>query len=284
MEIFECSNGVEVTSFGEINLKLTLDCGQCFRWKENPDGSFSGIAHKKEVKIRKTDNGLLFEGTSIDDVKSIWANYFDLEYDYSSALKRLSSDEIINTEYNKHSTVRILNQEPFEALCSFIISSCNNIPRIKKIVDTLCENFGEHLGSGYSFPSPDTLAVLSVSDLAVLKVGYRDVYIMDAAEKVSSGEIDFDYIRTLSLAEAEKELMKIKGVGKKVADCTLLFSLGFKDCFPVDRHVKRAVGQYYPSGLPEFFSPDSGLAQQYIFYKMQSEATANKGLLKKTGI
>lgn len=267
MDIIKTKNGIEAVSFGDINLPLTLDCGQCFRWENCPDGSFFGTAYNKSVKVRRTENGLLFENTNMHDVENIWVKYFDLEYDYENTLKRLSQDSIIKEEYAKYGTIRILNQEPFETLCSFIISACNNIPRIKGIVKRLCEAYGDKEGEAYTFPSAETLAMKTPEDLDFLRAGYRVPYILDAARKTAEGEIDFEYIKTLEIEKARYELMKIKGVGKKVADCTLLFSLGFRDCFPVDRHIARAVSEYYPDGLPKYFSSDMGLSQQYIFNK-----------------
>ncbi len=266
MEITKHKTYVEVSAFGQINLELTLNCGQAFRWEKLPDQSFFGIADGKETRVKKADNSLLFFNTSTEDVQNFWVNYFDLNTDYELILERLCKDEKINLAHSLYGTIRLLNQDPFETLCSFIISACNNIPRIKGIVKTLCESFGEKGENGFSFPSAAVLSSLSESDLSVIRAGYRIPYLLDAAKKVQSGEIDFDKIRTLSEDEARKELMKINGVGKKVADCTLLFSLGFKDCYPVDRHIARAQTLLYPDGLPDFFAGNKGLAQQYIFH------------------
>ena len=266
MNIIQHKQYVEVSDFGQINLELTLDCGQAFRWEALADGSFYGIADSRETRVKKQGDSLLFFNTSEKDVRDFWINYFDLNVDYEAVLSRLCRDEKISLASSLYGTIRLLNQEPFETLCSFIISACNNIPRIKSIIKTLCESFGEKCENGYSFPSADVLASLNEDDLSVIRAGYRIPYLLDAARKVKSGEIDFDKIRNLSEDEARKELMKINGVGKKVADCTLLFSLGFKDCYPVDRHIARADSILYPDGLPDFFSGNKGLAQQYIFH------------------
>lgn len=268
MELISRKNGTEAVGFGEINLPLTLDCGQAFRWEPSGDGIFRGIAYSKEVQVASTENGLLFLGASKDDVEEIWTGYFDLKTDHKQILDRLSEDPFIKASYEKYGTIRILNQDPWETLCSFIISSCNNIPRIKGIIKRLSLAFGEKTGECHSFPSAETLAVKTADDLAFLKAGYRVPYILDAAKKVAEGEISPENIRKMSEADARKELMKIKGVGKKVADCTMLFSLGFTDVYPVDRHIERATKEYYPNGIPDFFHPHSGLAQQYIFSRM----------------
>lgn len=265
MELFEGKNGTEAVDFGEINLPLTLDCGQAFRWEKEEDNVFRAVAYGKETAVKRTENGLLFIDTPKDEVESIWADYFDLNTDHKKILERLSQDSFLEESIRNFGTLHILNQEPFETLISFIISSCNNIPRIKGIIKKLCEGFGEKTAHGYTFPSPETLAVKTEDDLSFLKAGYRVPYILDAARRVAEGETDLGKIKNMTPENARQELMKIKGVGKKVADCTMLFSLGFKDTYPIDRHIERATRELYPDGLPCFFTPDSGLAQQYIF-------------------
>lgn len=265
MELISHSNGTEAVNFGGINLPLTLDCGQAFRWRSNMDNTFTGIAFGRELTVSPTDNGMFFYNTDITEIEEIWADYFDLNRDYPAIIKRISRDKYVKKAVDKYGVIRILNQEPWETLCSFIISSCNNIPRIKSIINTLCESFGEKTGSGYSFPSAEVIAEKTPEQLSVLRAGYRVPYILDAAQKLADGEIDPQRLRTLSENEARNELMKIRGVGKKVADCTMLFSLGFTDVYPVDRHIERATKEYYPLGLPPCFSPHSGLGQQYIF-------------------
>ncbi len=268
MELIPHKNGTEAVGFGEINLPLTLDCGQAFRWEETENGIYKGIACSKEVRVTKTEDGILFFDTDEGDIEELWSHYFDLETDHQSILSTLIRDPFIKASYEKYGTIRILNQDPWETLCSFIISSCNNIPRIKGIIKRMSEAFGEKCGDSYSFPSAETLAVKSADDLSFLKAGYRVPYILDAAKRVAEGETDLKIIRNMPEEEARKELMKIKGVGRKVADCTLLFSLGFTDVYPVDRHIERATKEYYPDGIPDFFHPHSGLAQQYIFSRM----------------
>ena len=170
-----------------------------------------------------------------------------------------------------YGVIRILNQEPWEALCSFIISSCNNIPRIKSIIEKLCVNFGEKINNMYSFPSAERIASLDISALDVLRAGYRNEFIMDASRAAAEGRIDFEKIKTLDMDSARNELMTIKGVGKKVADCAMLYGLGFIDSFPVDRHIKRIEEQFYPNGLPECVKGYSGIAQQYMFHFQRTE-------------
>lgn len=268
MELIKHKNGTEAIVEGGINLPLTLDCGQAFRWSAANNGSFTAVVRKKEITVSPTENGILFHNTSEDEINEIWADYFDLRRDHTEILKRLTKDPYVKSAVERYGTIRILNQEPWETLCSFIISSCNNIPRIKGIIKKMSEGFGEKTGNGYAFPDPEVLAEKTEEELSFLKAGYRAPYILDAARRVASGETDLEKIRNMPEDEARKELMKIKGVGKKVADCTMLFSLGFTDVYPVDRHIERATKEYYPNGVPDFFSPDRGLAQQYIFSRM----------------
>lgn len=163
--------------------------------------------------------------------------------------------------------IRILRQEPYEALCTFIISQNNNIKRIKGIVQRLCENFGEEISPGdFAFPTPQKMAELSADDLAPLRAGFRNRYLIDAAQKVYSGEVDLESCRTLDYEQARKELMKITGVGVKVADCTLLFGLHRIEAFPVDVWMKRAMDKLFPGMMPSDFGDCAGIAQQYIFH------------------
>jgi N-glycosylase/DNA lyase len=177
------------------------------------------------------------------------------------------------TAYGKG--IRILRQEKWEALCSFIISQNNHIPRIKKIVEALCELFGEQVEFDgkiyYSFPPPEKLCTLDESDLAPLKCGYRASYILSAAKAVTDGSIDLGALSQSSLDIARKELLKIHGVGNKVADCVLLFGLGLLDSFPVDVWMRRALSEHFSPDLdPSVFSPYAGIAQQYIFHYKRS--------------
>ncbi len=265
MELIKENNNTRLCGHVPFNVGLTLDCGQAFRWEKTGENTYRGIAFRRELTLKDEGDSLLFLNTEKDEIKEIWADYFDLNRDHTAIMKRLSGDSFIKEAYSRFGGIHILRQEPWETLCSFIISACNNIPRIKGIVNRLSEKAGERTENGFAFPDARVLATMTEEDLSCLRAGYRVPYILDAARRVAEGEIDFDRIRTLTEEEARKELMKIKGVGRKVADCTLLFSLGFTDCYPVDRHIERATRELYPDGLPEFFSPDRGLAQQYIF-------------------
>lgn len=267
MEISKKSNDLVVTCDGCINLDYTLDCGQSFRWKKEKD-VWSAVVYGKKIKIeQKDENTLIFYDTTEDEFEQIWKVYFDLERDYDTIISRFSEDEHLKTSSEAYYGIRVLNQEPWEALCSFIISQNNNIPRIKGIIDRLCENFGEDLGEGYfSFPSPEKLSALSPEDLSPLRAGFRAKYIIDAAKKVSSKEIDFDEIIRNDISFGRESLMKICGVGPKVAECSLLYGCRKADAFPVDVWVKRIMSELYENGLPQCAYPEIGIAQQYLFH------------------
>jgi N-glycosylase/DNA lyase len=264
----EIENGIVVSGIKDLDLAQTLDCGQSFRWTEQADGSFRGIAFGKSVKVALDGTDLTILNATKADFESIWKSYFDLELDYGKIREEYSKFSPVLREAASYAPgIRILQQEPFEALCSFIISQNNNIKRIKGIVQRLCENFGEKIGEDeFAFPTVDTLAKLSADDLAPLRAGFRNRYLIDAAQKVSSGEVDLKACKTLDYELARKELMKITGVGVKVADCTLLYGMHRLEAFPMDVWMKRAMETLFPDMIAVNFGAYAGIAQQYIFH------------------
>ncbi len=249
-----------------FDIALSLDCGQAFRWRNIEDNIWCGVVKNKYLKIEQTkENNIIFYDTSEDDFNLIWEEYFDLERDYQIILNNYDEENLI-TACQKYKGIRILKQDEWEAICSFIISQNNNIPRIKGIIERLCENFGEKTGESYSFPSAETLASKSLEDLAVLRAGFRNKYILDAARKISTKEVDIEKVKTMSFDDAKQELLKIKGVGEKVAQCSLLYGFGRIEAFPQDVWVKRIVSELYPDGLPECIKGTEGIAQQYLFH------------------
>lgn len=246
-------------------LSETLDCGQAFRWKETENGKWFGIAFGKELSLEIKNNTLILYNTTEEDYKNIWEDYFDLKRDYTKIEEIMANHKTLRDMTTICSGVRVLNQEPWETLCSFIISQNNNIKRIKGIIERLCENFGEKLENGYAFPTAETIANLTLEDLAPLRSGFRAKYILDAAKKVASGEINFEEIKKLPIDDARKALTKIYGVGDKVADCVLLFGLGYAKAFPKDVWIKRAMPILFPEGLPKECEEIAGIIQQYIF-------------------
>lgn len=259
-EIFEI-NTPEI-----FNLELMLDCGQAFRWKKDENGYMVGVVGKKLFRLLQKDDKLICNCTE-DEFENVLRSYLDFDRDYKSLVDIFSTDEYLKQATEEFSGIRILRQEPWEALCSFIISQNNNIPRIKGIVERLCESFGDEIEEGiYSFPSAESLSMLSVEDLAPLRSGFRAKYIIDAATKVASGEVDLEKIEKSPIDFGREELIKIKGVGKKVAECTLLYGFGKVEAFPEDVWVKRIVSEMYPNGLPECMKGNDGIAQQYLFH------------------
>lgn len=249
-----------------LDIALSCDCGQAFRWSVKEDGKIHGTVENKSVDIIQTENEIIFLNTTEEDFKSLWWAYFDLERDYEGILDSFD-DEHLKKALREFYGIRILKQNEWEALCSFIISQNNNIPRIKGIIERLCMTFGEKIKEEeYSFPSYEKIAELNEEDLAPLRAGFRNKYIIDAARKLKSGEVDIEKVKKLPLDEARQELMKIKGVGKKVADCTLLYGFGRMEAFPVDVWVKRIVEELYPDGLPQCIKGNEGIAQQYLFH------------------
>lgn len=247
--------------------RLTLDCGQAFRWVETGKNKLRGVAFSRPLAIEKAEDGIKLIGTDEEDFESVWKNYFDLERDYDAILDRFKADRRLEEAIDACYGIRILRQEPWETLCSFIISQNNNIPRIKGIIDRLCRLLGKPLGDGdYAFPAPETVAEAGKSGLAPIRAGFRAEYIADAAEKVAGGETDFKKIRASDPEEGEKELMKIKGVGPKVARCVLLYGFGKSDVFPEDVWIKRVMKEIYPDGLPGCVEGARGIAQQYLFH------------------
>ena len=251
-----------------FDIALTLDCGQAFRWKEiSPGGGWHGVAFGKPLTLYEKDGKIVFEGCTEADFENIWRGYFDLDRDYDALCESFKADPALREAVEFCPGIRILRQEPWEALCSFIISQNNNIPRIKGIIERLCETFGDDLGDGdFSFPAPDRILEAGVEGLAPLRAGFRNKYIIDAARKVCDGTVDFAKIDFLGLEEAAEELKKIKGVGDKVAACALLYGFGKVDALPIDVWVKRILAETYPDGLPACTDGVRGIAQQYLFH------------------
>ena len=267
MKILISGNDLLLEDAHNFALDQTLDCGQAFRWQELEENTWQGVAFGKYLKISKKGNTVTFHNTSEKDFNDIWRDYFDLERDYGQIIEIISENDVLKTASSFADGIRILRQDPWEALCSFIISQNNNIPRIKGIVERLCENFGNKISDGvYSFPSAEKLSGLSLDDLAILRSGFRAKYILDAAKKVHSGEIDLISLKTCDIDTARDNLMKIYGVGAKVADCTLLFGLGHIEAFPKDVWIKRAMEKLFDGSLPKCAENYAGIAQQYIFH------------------
>ncbi len=267
MKITERENGIILEDIECFNVELSLFCGQAFRWIKNEDGSFTGTVKGKVLNISQNENSIILRNTTKEDFENIWYDYFDLQRDYVSICVKFKSDLYLEKAKKEYYGIRVLNQEPWEALCSFIISQNNNIPRISGIIKRLCESFGEKIDDeNYSFPSYERLKDVTVDELGILRAGFRAKYIADAVKKLNSEEISLEKIKKMPIEQARQELMKIKGVGPKVAECTLLYGFGRKEAFPVDVWVKRIMSELYPEGLPECTKDVEGIAQQYLFH------------------
>ena len=267
MKNISSENFIVIPDVRDLDLEQTLDCGQSFRWEKQNDGSFSGVAFGKYVNISLDGTDMIIKNAAPEDEK-IWREYFDLELDYGKIRGDISKLHPVLEEAARYAPgIRILRQEPYEALCTFIISQNNNIKRIKGIVARLCESFGDEIDEGvYTFPTAERLAELTPDDLAPLRAGFRNRYIIDSAKKVASGEVDLELCKTADYEAARAELMKITGVGVKVADCTLLFGMHRVEAFPVDVWMKRAMEKLFPGMSANDFGEYAGIAQQYIFH------------------
>lgn len=259
----------ELCPEGELSPYKTFECGQCFRWNADENGGYVGVASGRAARVFTRGGMAVIECDEADI--GFWREYLDMDTDYVKARESVMLGEYLTecAEYGRG--IRILRQDKWEALCSFIISQCNNIPRIKSIVEKLCAMFGEAMetpwGVKYSFPTASRVALLEEPELASLRSGYRAAYIINAARAVASGDIDLEYAATLDGNEARKYLKSLNGVGDKVANCAVLFGLHRMDAFPVDVWIKRALKENLPAGFdPSTLGDYAGLAQQYMFF------------------
>ncbi len=263
----------------DFNLEHIFECGQCFRWQKQQDGSYEGIVGGKWARVSLKEDVLFIENSGISDFIDLWYDYFDMGTDYSRIKGVLEQDSIMKEAIKTGYGIRLLRQDFWEMLISFIISANNRIPRIMKTVDTLSVLKGECIHPErlcYSFPEVKALATATMEELQQCKAGFRCKYIYQTAQIMKDGGVTRDRLSELSTEGARKELMALPGVGPKVADCILLFS-GIKfDVFPTDVWVKRVMEELYlkrDAGLKEIqefakgtFGGLTGYAQQYLFY------------------
>ncbi len=280
MQTVATENDIIISGCKEFDLVHTFECGQCFRWNKCADGTYEGVHKNKVLKIGKDGDNVVLYNTTQDDYENVWKSYFDLGRDYKKIQTTLSkNDVVLKNAINEGYGIRILLQDAFETIISFIISANNNIPRIKLIIERLCAMYGDKIKAYgkvfYTFPSAKTLSTLGREELAPIRAGFRDKYIIDAATKVACGEIDINKIYEMDYNAAKSELLKIKGVGEKVANCILLFAFSKQSAFPVDVWIRRIIEHYYfddekMGNIDEFvkqrFGEFAGYAQQYLFY------------------
>ncbi|MBR5314212.1 MAG: DNA-3-methyladenine glycosylase 2 family protein [Clostridia bacterium] len=263
---------IELVGLVGFDIGKIFDCGQCFRFDEF-DGYIEGIALGKVIRLEQpSPDRVIIKGITKKEFEDVFCHYLALDADYDEVdrdiIERLNGDKTISKAIEYGKGIRLLRQDSWEALCSFIISQNNNIPRIKKIIANMSEAFGEKIDEQhYDFPTAEALYNAGVDKIFELKTGFRAKYIFDAAEKVVSGEIDLGLVENMTTSEATEYLMRIKGVGLKVASCALLFGFNKTDAFPVDVWVKRVLEKYYPDGLDlTTLGDNAGMIQQYLFY------------------
>ncbi len=265
----------------DFHIEHILECGQCFRFQKITQNHYKLIAYGKQLFIRQEEDYVLFYPTSIEEFTTIWIPYFDLERNYTLIKKSLSSkDPILQKAIAHKPGIRILQQDPWECLISFIISQNKKISHIQQVIQNICETFGNKItveeGIYYTFPTPQQLSQATETDIRACKAGFRAPYIVDACQKVIKGEIDLNAIKTYRTIEAKKELLKIKGVGPKISDCVLLFAYGRYEVFPTDVWIRRMMQVFYLGEdatlqqIQEYaaqqFGNLGGFAQQYLFY------------------
>ena len=272
---------LEIKNF---DIEAIFTCGQCFRFEKEDDGSFTAVANGKVINLSKDGDKITFLNVSKEEFESMWKSYFDMERDYAVIAQKLSKNPVLKESVEFGKGIRILRQPFFECMLSFIISANNNIPRIQKIINKLSMLYGEKIlyeGREYfAFPKPEALANIDEESLSELHAGYRTKYIVKAVRQYLNGEVSEEKIMELPWKEARAELMKISGVGPKVADCILLFSFGRFEVFPTDVWVKRVMGELFgcdekdatKKGM-ELFGEYAGIAQQYLFYKRREMRT-----------
>ncbi|MGL4572198.1 MAG: DNA-3-methyladenine glycosylase family protein [Clostridium sp.] len=279
-------NKVILEEVKNFNIKQILECGQCFRWEKKSDEDYIIIAYGRVIEVIQDGDKVTILNSNEEDFKNIWIKYFDLERDYKNIKEELSKDEILKQSVDFGYGIRILNQEPFELLISFIVSARNSIPSIKKTIKKISERWGTEVcydgETYYTFPTPCMIKDATEDEIRETGASFRSKYIVDTVARVNEdlengeGIFNLDRITSLTDDDCHIALQEFKGVGAKVSDCIMLFSMSKYSAFPVDVWVKRAMMHFY--GAEEgslnkirIFARDkfgdlSGFAQQYLFY------------------
>lgn len=281
---------IVVKDVRNFELAHIFECGQCFRWNKQDNGNYIGVAFGRVIEVEKNGNDVTLYNTTEEEFKNIWANYFDLYRDYGEIKDILSKDPLLEKSVEFGNGIRLLKQEPFELVVSFIISANNRIPMIKRAIENISAKWGtplEYKGKGYyAFPTIEQLNEASEEELEKCSTGFRAKYIKDTVSKIYLNKVtsndeydqkyDINWIKAQDDNECHKELQKFMGIGPKVADCIMLFSMQKYSAFPVDVWVKRAMQYFYLAPdvslkkIRDFavnkFGELSGFAQQYLFY------------------
>ncbi|MDP4144561.1 MAG: DNA glycosylase [Bacillota bacterium] len=275
-----CENGVIIKEVKNFELAHVFDCGQCFRWNRQENGNYIGVAFERVIEVEKREQDIIVYNTNEQDFNEIWCDYFDLMRDYSLIKEELSKDNLLKAAVEFGEGIRLLQQEPFELVISFIISANNRIPMIKRAIEKISSRFGKTLEYKgkiyYAFPSLDNFKACTIEDLEECGTGFRAKYIKDTIENLKNGNYDLEDIKSKNDDNCFAELQKFMGIGPKVADCIMLFSMQKYSAFPVDVWVKRAMQHFYLAPdvslkkIREFarnkFGILSGFSQQYLFY------------------
>lgn len=275
-----------VQSFEPVHI---FECGQCFRWNKQENNSYTGIVKNNVINEKKENERVIFTGNCNEDIKTICIDYFDLNKNYENIKTELSKiDNYLANSIKYGNGIRILHQDLWETLISFIISANNNIPRIKTIIERISKTYGNKLifqdKEYYAFPTPEELANVTVQDFRNLGLGFRDVRVYETVQKTLRKEIDLKELeKEENIETLRNKLLEIPGVGPKVADCIMLFSLKKYEVFPVDVWVRRVISELYfenieqkPQTIQKFAKEQygnlAGLAQQYLFYWRRDRA------------
>ncbi len=276
------NNKIIFKNNNDFNPEHVFECGQAFRWRKEDDESYTVVAFGRVINVSLDKDNVVIKNTSEEDFNSIWINYFDLNTDYNEIKNKLSDNGTLNKAMKFGYGIRILNQEKFETTISFIISANNQIPRIKKSIEILSENYGKFIenynGVDYfSFPTPEDLAKISVEEIReVSRVGFRDKRISEVSNLISKKEFDLEVLKDYSSDNLKKELMTLPGIGPKVASCIMLFAYDRGETFPIDVWIKRVMEELYIGEetnikligkyAEDIFGDLAGYAQQYLFY------------------
>ena len=276
-----------ITDVDSFELRDIFECGQCFRWNAKDDGSYTGVIKNGVINVKKINNDVIFEGICNGNIADICRDYFDLNRDYNKIKTTLSNvDEYLKESIEYGSGIRILNQDLWEMIISFIISANNNIPRIKGIIEKMSQKYGNKIvwkgKDYYIFPTIKQLSSASKDDLRALGMGFRDTYIFNTTNTIASGDINLEELHNeKDTSKVREKLLTLSGVGPKVADCILLFStLKRFDVFPIDVWVRRVMNDLYIKNedetkvskkeieklAKEKYGDLKGIAQQYLFY------------------
>lgn len=270
-----------------FELRDIFECGQCFRWNKQEDGSYTGVFKNNVLNVKKNKDEIIFEGICENDIQQTVKNYFDLNRNYEKIKEQLSKiDQNMKKSIEYGNGIRILNQDLWETIISFIISANNNIPRIKGIIERLSEKYGDEIkykkNKYYTFPTPEQLKNVTVEEYRKLGLGFRDIRLYETTKMILNKQVDIENMKNNpNTIEVREELLKLSGVGPKVADCILLFSdLKRFEVFPIDVWVRRVMNDLYIKNEDETkvdkkqiekianekFGDLAGLAQQYLFY------------------